>query len=153
MRPCTGFCRPALALRRCWSPPPCPWAASFWLPAPPAACLRFVKGCGQENEALFPFYDLLERQIPFGQAAILCAKPKDLLLLQEQAARLGVPLTLEGGVPLEKGTLLPLLRALVLWYGSGCPVEGLPGLMAGGLVVPHGAAFLKYLREASSPAI
>ena len=56
---------------------------------------------------LFPFYDLLERQIPFGQAAILCAKPKDLLLLQEQAARLGVPLTLEGGVPLKKGTLLP----------------------------------------------
>lgn len=96
---------------------------------------------------LFPFYDLLERQIPFGQAAILCAKPKDLLLLQEQAARLGVPLTLEGGVPLEKGTLLPLLRALALWYGSGCPVEGLPGLMVGGLVVPHGAAFLKYLRE------
>lgn len=114
---------------------------------PPAACLRFVKGYGQENEVLFPFYDLLERQIPFGQAAILCAKPKDLLLLQEQAARLGVPLTLEGGVPLEKGTLLPLLRALALWYGSGCPVEGLPGLMAGGLVVPHGAAFLKYLRE------
>lgn len=96
---------------------------------------------------LFPFYDLLERQIPFRQAAILCAKPKDLLLLQEQAARLGVPLTLEGGVPLEKGTLLPLLRALALWYGSGCPVEGLPGLMVGGLVVPHGAAFLKYLRE------
>ncbi|MEH2938179.1 hypothetical protein [Lawsonibacter sp. JLR.KK007] len=96
---------------------------------------------------LFPFYDLLERQIPFGQAAILCTKPKDLLLLQEQAARLGVPLTLEGGVPLEKGTLLPLLRALALWYGSGCPVEGLPGLMAGGLVVPHGAAFLKYLRD------
>lgn len=114
---------------------------------PPAACLRFVKGYGQENEVLFPFYDLLERQIPFGQAAILCAKPKDLLLLQEQAARLGVPLTLEGGVPLEKGTLLPLLRALALWYGSGCPVEGLPGLMVGGLVVPHGAAFLKYLRE------
>ena len=134
-------------MRRCWSPPPCPWAASFWLPVPPAACLRFVKGYGQENEVLFPFYDLLERQIPFGQAAILCTKPKDLLLLQEQAARLGVPLTLEGGVPLEKGTLLPLLRALVLWYGSGCPVEGLPGLMAGGLVVPHGAAFLKYLRE------
>lgn len=26
-------------------------------------------------------------------------------------------------------------------------VEGLPGLMAGGLVVPHGAAFLKYLRK------
>lgn len=114
---------------------------------PPAACLRFVKGYGQENEVLFPFYDLLERQIPFGQAAILCTKPKDLLLLQEQAARLGVPLTLEGGVPLEKGTLLPLLRALALWYGSGCPVEGLPGLMVGGLVVPHGAAFLKYLRE------
>ena len=114
---------------------------------PPAACLRFVKGYGQENEVLFPFYDLLERQIPFGQAAILCTKPKDLLLLQEQAARLGVPLTLEGGVPLEKGTLLPLLRALALWYGSGCPVEGLPGLMAGGLVVPHGAAFLKYLRD------
>lgn len=114
---------------------------------PPAACLRFVKGYGQENEVLFPFYDLLERQIPFGQAAILCTKPKDLLLLQEQAARLGVPLTLEGGVPLEKGTLLPLLRALALWYGSGCPVEGLPDLMVGGLVVPHGAAFLKYLRE------
>ena len=80
---------------------------------------------------LFPFYDLLERQIPFRQAAILCAKPKDLLLLQEQAARLGVPLTLEGGVPLEKGTLLPLLRALALWYGSGCPVEGLPGPAGG----------------------
>lgn len=135
-------------------PVPCSWevppAPALFLPQTvhaPAACLRFVKGCGQENEALFPFYDLLERQIPFGQAALLCAKPEDLLLLREQAARLGVPLTLEGGVPLEKGTLLPLLRALVLWYGSGCPLEGLPGLMAGGLVVPHGAAFLKYLRE------
>ena len=135
-------------------PVPCSWevppAPALFLPQTvhaPAACLRFVKGCGQENEALFPFYDLLERQIPFGQAAILCAKPEDLLLLREQAARLGVPLTLEGGVPLEKGTLLPLLRALALWYGSGCPVEGLPDLMAGGLVVPHGAAFLKYLRE------
>jgi len=135
-------------------PIPCAWEAppapALFLPQTvnePAACLRFVKGYGQENEALFPFYDLLERQIPFGQAAILCAGRETLPLLREQAARLGVPLTLDGGIPLERGTLLPLLRALASWYAGGCPVEGLPGLMAGGLAVPHGAAFLKYLRK------
>lgn len=92
----------------------------------PAARLRFVKCYGQENEALFPVYDLLERQIPFGQAAILCAGRESLPLLREQAARLGVPLTLDGGVPLEKGTLLPLLQALVSWYGGGCPWRACP---------------------------
>lgn len=135
-------------------PVPCAWEAppvpALFLPqtvSEPAARLRFVKGYGQENEALFPFYDLLERQIPFGRAAILCVGRETLSLLREQAARLGVPLTLDGGVPLEKGTLLPLLRALVSWYEDGCPVEGLPGLMAGGLVVPRGARFLGYLRD------
>lgn len=135
-------------------PVPCAWEAppvpALFLPQTvngPTARLRFVKGYGQENEALFPFYDLLERQIPFGQAAILCAGRETLSLLREQAARLGVPLTLDGGVPLEQGALLPLLRALASWYNGGCPVEGLPGLMAGGLIVPHGAAFLKYLRK------
>ena len=135
-------------------PVPCAWQApqvpALFLPQTeeaPAAQLRFVQGYGQENEALFPFYDLLERQIPFGQAAILCAGREALPLLREQAARLGVPLTLDGGVPLERGALLPLLRALASWYGGGCPVEGLPGLMAGGLAVPHGAGFLKYLRK------
>lgn len=130
-----------------WETPPVP---ALFLPQTVharAARLRFIKGYGQENEALFPFYDLLERQIPFGQAAILCAGRETLLLLREQAARLGVPLTLDGGLPLEKGALLPLLRALVSWCGGGCPVEGLPGLMAGGLVVPHGAAFLHHLRK------
>lgn len=135
-------------------PVPCAWETSpvpaLFLPQTvhePAARLRFVKGYGQENEMLFPFYDLLERQIPFGQAAILCAGRETLPLLREEAARLGIPLTLDGGIPLERGALLPLLRALVSWYDSGCPVEGLPGLMAGGLVVPHGAAFLRYLRK------
>ena len=135
-------------------PVPCAWEAppvpALFLPqtvSAPAARLRFVRGYGQENEALFPFYDMLECRIPFGQAAILCAGRDTLPLLREQAARLGIPLTLDGGVPLEKGALLPLLRALASWYGGGCPVEGLPGLMAGGLAVPHGAAFLKYLRE------
>lgn len=135
-------------------PVPCAWAAppvpALFLPQTvrrPAARPRFVQSYGQENEALFPFYDLLERQIPFGQAAILCTRPEALPLLREQAARLGVPLTLDGGIPLEKGALLPLLRELALWYGGGCPVEGLPGLMAGGLAVPHGTAFLSYLRK------
>ena len=135
-------------------PVPCAWQTpqvpALFLPQTeeaPAAQLRFVKSYGQENETLFPFYDLLERQIPFGQAAILCAGQETLPLLWEQAVRLGVPLTLDGGLPLEKGKLLPLLRALASWYGGGCPVEGLPGLMAGGLAVPHGAGFLKYLRK------
>lgn len=135
-------------------PVPCAWQAppvpALFLPQTveaPAARLRFVKGYGQENEALFPFYDLLECQIPFGQAAILCAGRDTLPLLREQAARLGVPLTLDGGIPLERGTLVPLLRGLVSWYSGGCPVEGLPGLMAGGLAVPHGAGFLRHLRK------
>lgn len=135
-------------------PVPCAWEAppipALFLPQTvnePAASPRFVKGYGQENEALFPFYDLLERQIPFGQAAILCAGRETLPLLREQAARLGIPLTLDGGVPLEKGTLLSLLRTLASWYGDGCPVEGLPGLIAGGLIVPDGTAFLGHLRK------
>ena len=140
----------ALPVPCAWEPSPAPIPALF-LPQTvmntPAASLRFAECYGQENEALFPFYDLLERQIPFEKAAILCAGREALPLLREQAERLGVPLTLDGGVPLEKGTLLPLLRALASWYGDGCPVEGLPGLTAGGLAVPHDAEFLKYLRK------
>ena len=112
-----------------------------------SARLRFARGYGRENETLYPFYDLLERRIPFGQAAVLWAGRETRTLLREQAARLGVPLTLDGGVPLEEGTLLPLLRALAAWHEDGCPVEGLPGLMAGGLVPPHGAGLLRFLRK------
>lgn len=113
----------------------------------PSASLRFVQGYGRENEALYPFYDLLERQIPFGQAAILWAGSGGPALLRDQAARLGVPLTLDGGVPLGDSPLLSLLRRLAAWYDGGCPVEGLPDLMAGGLVPPHGPGLLKFLRK------
>lgn len=113
----------------------------------PTAKLRFVRGYGRENEALFPFYDLLERQIPFGQAAILWAGSAGPALLKDQAARLGIPLTLDGGLPLGDGTLLLLLRRLADWYDSGFPVEGLPDLMACGLVPPRGTQLLQFLRK------
>lgn len=113
----------------------------------PAASLRFVRGYGRENEALYPFYDLLERQIPFGQVAILWAGSVDPALLRDQAARLGVPLTLDGGVPLGDGPLLSLLRRLAAWYDGGCPVEGLPELMACGLVPSQGQGLLRFLRK------
>lgn len=113
----------------------------------PSAALRFVQGYGRENEALYPFYDLLERQIPFGQAAILWAGSGDPALLRDQAARLEVPLTLDGGVPLGDGPLLSLLRRLAAWYDGGCPVEGLPDLMACGLVPPQGPGLLRFLRK------
>lgn len=123
---------------------------SFWLPqtsAPIAATLRFARGYGQENEALFPLYDLLEQGYPLGQVSIVCTSSSYLPLLADHAARLGIPLTLGDGLPLDTAPLCQLVGQLAAWCREDCPVEGLADLMAGGLVFPHGAALLRFLRK------
>lgn len=115
--------------------------------APIPGQLRFVQGYGDYNETLFPFYDLLDREIPFGQAAILYASPSCLPLLQSHAARLGVPLTLAEGVPLKSSLLLSVLRDLEAWYQGNCPVNGLAQLVESGLRPPHAGKLLRLLRR------
>lgn len=124
--------------------------ASLFLPQTRGTCrgeLRFVRGYGAENEALFPFYDLLDRQIPFGEAAVLYAGTEAPALLRDQAARLGVPLTMAAGIPLERGSLAPMLGNLAAWQVGGWSVDGLAALLAEGLNPPQGGRLLGFLRK------
>lgn len=112
-----------------------------------AAQLRFVRGYGQENEALFPLYETLEQKYPLGQVSIVCTHASYLPLLADHAARLGIPMTLGDGLPLDTAPLCQLVGQLAAWYQQECPVEGLAGLMEGGLIFPHSAALLRFLRR------
>lgn len=109
---------------------------------------RFVCCRGRENEVRFLLEEVLRRGEPLDRTAVAVTRPEYALRLWREGQRLGVPVAVDGGIPLRCSTLYGLLDGLYAWYESGYAVEQLiPLLHRRGLEVPHPTLLQKELRR------
>lgn len=109
---------------------------------------RFVRCRGVENEVRFILDEVLRRGKSPDTAAVAVPNPEYGFRLWQEGKRLGVPVAVDGGIPLRHSTLYGLLEGLHDWWESGYEVEKLiPLLRNTGLDVPFPVKLSQELRR------
>lgn len=109
---------------------------------------RFVRCRGRENEIRFLIDEVLRESKSLDTVAVAVTRPEYALRLWREGQRLGIPVAVDGGIPLRSSTLYGLLEGLYDWYESDYEVELLiPLLVRTGLEVPHPTMLQKELRR------
>ena len=109
---------------------------------------RFVSCRGQEREIRFILEDVLRRGRPLAESAVATLTPEFALALRAEGARLGIPVSVAGGIPLADSPLTGLLRGLREWRESGYEAEILiPLLWEPSFAVPHKLRLADRLRR------
>ena len=109
---------------------------------------RFVSCRGMEREVRFILEDVLRRGRPLAESAVAALTPEFALALRAEGARLGIPVSAAGGVPLGDSPLTGLLRGLRDWRESGYEAEVLiPLLWEPSFAVPHKLRLADRLRR------
>lgn len=108
---------------------------------------RFVRCRGQENEVRFVFSDLAQSGMSPSRAAVAVPTLEYALAFRREGCRLGVPVAVEGGIPLRHSSLFALLRGLADWRDGDFEAERLIDLLnTPGFAVPAPGALLRRLR-------
>ena len=109
---------------------------------------RFVRCRGVENEVHFILDEVLRQGKSPDTAAVAVPNPEYGFRLWQEGKRLGVPVAVDGGIPLRHSTLYGLLEGLHDWWESGYEVEKLiPLLRNTGLDVPFPVKLSQELRR------
>lgn len=109
---------------------------------------RFVRCRGVENEVRFILDEVLRRGQSPDTAAVAVPESAYGFRLWQEGKRLGVPVAVDGGIPLRHSTLYGLLEGLYDWWESGYEAEKLiPLLRSTGLDVPYPVKLSQELRR------
>lgn len=109
---------------------------------------RFVRSRGRENEIRLLLDEVLHSGKPLDRAAVAVTNADYALRLWREGQRLGVPVAVDGGIPLRCSTLYGLLQGLLDWQESDYEAELLiPLLRHTGLSVPHPTTLQRELRQ------
>lgn len=109
---------------------------------------RFVRCRGRENELRWLFADLARRGEPLDRSVVAVTGPDYGLSLWREGLRLGVPVAVDGGIPLRHSALFGLLEGLSDWRESGYEAERfLPLLSCAGFQVAGKGRLQKELRR------
>ena len=109
---------------------------------------RFVSCRGMEREIRFILEDVLRRGRPLAESAVAALTPELALALRAEGARLGIPISVAGGIPLADSPLTGLLRGLRDWREGGYEAEALiPLLWEPSFAVPHKLRLADRLRR------
>jgi len=93
------------------------------------AAPRFAACRGTETEVRFVLRDILEQKRRLEDCAVVCLNGRYLQPLYEEAARLGLPVTLDGGLPMEGSLLCSTLRRVEQWRQNDFYAEELCALL------------------------
>ena len=109
---------------------------------------RFVSCRGMEREIRFILEDVLRRGRPLAESTVAALTPEFALALRAEGARLGIPISVAGGIPLADSPLTGLLRGLRDWREGGYEAEALiPLLWEPSFAVPHKLRLADRLRR------
>ena len=96
---------------------------------------RFLRAVGSTNEVKAVFRDLLENEVPFGEATIAYTTSQPYAsLLADEADRAGIPLTMGTGLPADHTRTGRALRGLFEWTRDEYNVEHLIRMLRSGLL-------------------
>lgn len=109
---------------------------------------RFVECRGTENEIRWILGDLARSGIAPDRAAVAVPSPAAALQLWQEGKRTGLPVAVDGGIPLAGSAPASLLRGLETWQQHGYEAETFLDLLGyPGFRVPHAAQLARQLRR------
>lgn len=109
---------------------------------------RFIACCGTENEIRWILRDLARSGIAPDSAAVAVSSPAAALQLWQEGKRTGLPVVVDGGIPLSGSAPASLLRSLDAWQQHGYEAESLLDLLDyPGFQVPHASVLARQLRR------